>query len=109
MDVKLRTIHKEDKIIGSLPAPVIRKTEIDLHGKTVNEAIPIVEDFLQKSYKVHEPRIWIIHGKGTGVLCEEVRHHLQNHRLVECFAPADKSHGGEGATQVDFKKAWAVS
>lgn len=105
MDIKLRKLGSREQVEvkGTLPVPVVRKTEIDLHGMTVSEAIPIVEEFLKDSYNSHERRVWIIHGKGTGVLREEVRRYLERHRLVESFAPADKSHGGEeGATQVDI-------
>ena len=108
MDIKLRKIGAREKIIGSLPDPVIRKTEIDLHGMKVNEALPLVDQFLKDSYDAHERRVWIIHGKGTGVLREEVRKYLENHPLVESFTPADQSHGEEGATQVDIIE-WVVS
>ncbi|MFC1915956.1 Smr/MutS family protein, partial [Chloroflexota bacterium] len=65
-------------------------------------------NFLKESYNAHERRVWIIHGKGTGVLRQKVRHHLENHHLVASFAPADQSHGEEGATQVDIIE-WTVS
>ncbi|MFC1964122.1 Smr/MutS family protein [Chloroflexota bacterium] len=102
MDIKLRQISSNEEFRGKIPAPVILKTEIDLHGKTVNEAIPLVEKFIRDSYRAHERRVWIIHGKGTGVLREEVRQRLTNHPLVESFNSADQSHGEEGATQVDI-------
>ena len=86
----------------------MRKIEIDLHGMVVNEAIPLVDEFLKESYDAHERRVWIIHGKGTGVLRQKVRQYLENHRLVESYIPADKSHGEEGATQVDIVE-WTVS
>lgn len=102
MDISLRKVVKRKGFIGELPIPVVRKTEIDLHGKIVDEAIPLVEKFLEESYNAHERRIWIIHGKGTGVLRQEVRKYLENHQFVASFAPADQSHGEEGTTQVDI-------
>ena len=108
MDIKLRQISSREKIMGSLPDPIIRKTEIDLHGMTVKEALPLVDNFLKDSYNAHERRVWIIHGKGAGVLREEVRKYLENHQLVESFVQADQSHGEEGATQVDIKE-WVFS
>ena len=84
---------------------VSRKTELDLHGMRVDEAILVVESFINDSYKARERVVWIIHGKGTGVLREEVRQYLKYNSLVEFFTPADKYHGGEeGATQVVFKE-----
>ncbi len=110
MDINLRKVGSRERVEvkGSLPDPVIRKTEIDLHGMTVGEALPTVEQFLQESFKVHERRIWIIHGKGEGVLREEVRKYLDHHQLVESFAPADQARGEEGATQVDLEE-WVFS
>ncbi len=110
MDIKLRTIGSREqiKVKGKLPDPVVRTTEIDLHGMKAAEAMPLVENFLQESYKVHERKVWIIHGKGEGILREEVRKRLGHHPLVESFAPADQAHGEEGATQVDIKE-WEFS
>jgi hypothetical protein len=123
MDIKLRKVSSNEKFRGTLLEPVVRlkigsnektrdtkpnsimsQTEIDLHGMTVTEAMFHVDDFLKDCYKTHERMVWIIHGKGTGVLREEVRKLLDNHPLVESFSTADKSHGGEGATQVTIKE-----
>ncbi len=110
LDIKLRTVGTKEqiKIKGTVPDPILCNTEIDLHGKTVSEAMPMVKEFLCDSYNAHERKIWIIHGKGTGTLREEVRKYLENHRLVESFSPADKAHGEEGATQVELKE-WEFS
>ena len=78
------------------------KEEIDLHGMTVDEAIPAVDGFLYNAYKAHMTRVWIIHGKGTGTLRRAVRNHLTNHTLVRTCSTADGSHGGIGATQVEL-------
>ncbi len=79
----------------------MNRDEIDLHGMRVDEALPAVESFIYTRYRAHERVLWIIHGKGTGILRGEVRQYLKTNRLVDFFAPADKYHGGEeGATQV---------
>jgi DNA-nicking Smr family endonuclease len=122
LEIKLRKIYPNDYFHGSLPEPVIRfkigsnitkneiqpesimkKNEIDLHGMTVAQAKIYVEDFLKDCHKTHEEIVWIIHGKGTGTLREEMRKLLTNHPLVESFSVADPNHGGEGATQVVFR------
>jgi DNA mismatch repair protein MutS2 len=76
--------------------------ELDLHGLTVDEAIFELNIFLDKVFKKHERRVWIIHGKGTGTLRRAVRQHLMKHPLVMSCATADGSHGGIGATQVEI-------
>ena len=82
-----------------MKAPV---DEIDLHAKTVDEAIPLIETFLYAAYKARLTRVWIVHGKGTGVLRQEVRRYLQKHMLVKSFQAADSYKGGDGATQVEL-------
>jgi DNA mismatch repair protein MutS2 len=77
-------------------------TEIDLHGMTVDEAIPAVNQFLDKVYRKHIRRAWIIHGKGTGTLRRAVRLHLMKHPLVSSCANADAYMGGDGVTQVEI-------
>ena len=76
--------------------------ELDLHGLTIDEAIPLVDEFLYKSFRAHKIRIWVIHGKGTGILRESVRRYLSKHVLVRTCVTAESSHGGNGATQVDL-------
>lgn len=88
------------------PSPVALR-EIDLHGKTVEEAIPIVEAFLKESYRDNVRRVRIIHGKGIFVLQKAIREYLATHKFVKSgsTSSADKDHGGEGATEavlVDF-------
>jgi DNA mismatch repair protein MutS2 len=76
--------------------------ELDLHGLTIDEAIPLVDEFLYKSFQSHIHRIWIIHGKGSGVLRDAVRRYLSKHTLVKTCLTADGRHGGSGATLVEL-------
>ncbi|MGD1041425.1 MAG: Smr/MutS family protein [Dehalococcoidales bacterium] len=46
--------------------------------------------------------MWVVHGKGTGVLRMEMRRYLSRHPLVRSLRPADPQHGGAGATQVEL-------
>ncbi len=77
-------------------------TELDLHGLTVEEAIPLVDGFLHRAQKAHLLRVWVIHGKGTGTLRRAVRDHLTRHPLVARCSTADAWRGGLGCTQVDL-------
>jgi DNA mismatch repair protein MutS2 len=76
--------------------------EIDLHRLTVEEAVPKIDEFLYKAYKAGHYRVWVIHGKGTGVLRQEMRRYLSRHPLVRAQRPADPQRGGAGATQVEL-------
>ena len=76
--------------------------EIDLHRLTVDEAVPKLDEFLYKAYQAGQFRVWVVHGKGTGVLRQEMRRYLAKHPLVRAQRPADPQRGGAGATQVEL-------
>ncbi len=77
-------------------------TELDLHSLTVDEAIPRVDQFLHDAFRAGLHRVWIIHGKGSGVLRQEVGRYLSGHPLVQRHGQADQYHGGFGATEVEL-------
>jgi hypothetical protein len=110
MDIKLRTISLKEqaKCRGTMLEPIVQQTEIDLHGMKPDDAMFAVKKFLHDSYSAHERRIWIIHGKGQGILRGEVVKYLENHPLIDSFSVADQTHGADGATQVDIKD-WEFS
>jgi len=76
--------------------------EIDLHGLTVDEAVPKLEGFIYRAFQSGHYRVWVVHGKGTGVLRMEMQRYLSKHPLVRSLRPADPQHGGAGATQVEL-------
>ena len=87
-----------ERRLGASPAP----DEIDLHGLTVDEALPKLDSFLHKAFRAGYYQVRIIHGKGSGILRREVDRYLSNHPLVRSHRLADRYHGGDGATQVDL-------
>ena len=80
------------------------KEEIDLHRLTVDEALPKLDDFLHVAFQAGLYRVWVVHGKGSGVLRQEVGRYLANHPLVRSHCPADRHHGGIGATEVELSE-----
>ena len=80
------------------------REEIDLHRLTVDEAIPKLDDFLHVAFRAGLYRVWVVHGKGSGILRQEVGRYLSKHPLVRFHAPADRYHGGMGATQVELSE-----
>jgi DNA mismatch repair protein MutS2 len=76
--------------------------ELDLHQMTVDEALPLLEEFLHRAYRAGHYQVWIIHGKGSGTLRQAVKEYLQGHTLVKSFHLADRWHGGIGATEVEL-------
>ena len=75
-------------------------TELDLHRLTVDEALPKIDDFLNDTYCAGLHYVRIVHGKGSGVLRQEVSRYLATHPLVKSFRSADRFNGSIGATEV---------
>jgi len=75
-------------------------TELDLHRLTVEEAIPQIDAFLNDTYCAGLHYVRIIHGKGSGVLRQEVGRYLSSHPLVKSYHTADRYNGSIGATEV---------
>jgi len=78
--------------------------QVDLHGLTVDEALPKLDAFLHTAFQHGYYRVWVVHGKGTGILRREVGHYLSSHPLVQSHRLADRYHGGDGATEVDLSE-----
>lgn len=78
------------------------REELDLHRLTVDEALPRIDKFLYTAFQAGLYRVWVIHGKGSGVLRQEVGRYLSTHPLVRSHRPADRYHGGTGAYQVEL-------
>ncbi|MBI4506074.1 MAG: endonuclease MutS2 [Chloroflexi bacterium] len=72
--------------------------ELHVRGQRAEEALAMVESYLQEVSLAGLPQVRIVHGKGTGVLRQLIREHLARHPLVKSFAPASAREGGEGAT-----------
>ena len=78
--------------------------ELNLIGRTTDEAVAAVDKFLDEAYLHSLARLRIIHGHGTGALRRAVADFLRGHPHVESFAPAPPDQGGAGATIVDLKQ-----
>ena len=79
------------------------KTEIDLRGLRPDEAVLTTEKYVDDAYLAGLPKIYIIHGKGTGSLKLAIREMLAGNQLVENFASAAYNEGGDGVTVARMK------
>ena len=77
--------------------------ELDLRGMTADEALALVDQFLDRASLSHMETARIIHGKGTGVLRNAVRTHLRSSRYVKSFRPGRYGEGEDGVTVVTLK------
>jgi DNA mismatch repair protein MutS2 len=78
--------------------------ELNLIGRTTDEARDSVDKFLDEAYLHSLARVRIIHGHGTGALRRAVAELLHGHPHVASFAPAPPNEGGAGATVVELKQ-----
>lgn len=79
------------------------KMELNLIGKTVDEALALLDKYLDDAYLAHLPQVYIIHGKGTGTLRSAIQKHLKKCSYVKSFRNGEHGEGGTGATVVEFK------
>lgn len=77
-------------------------TEINLIGKTTDEAIVLLDKYLDDAYLAHMPSVRIVHGKGTGALRKAVQNHLKRLKYVKSFRLGEFGEGDSGVTIAEF-------
>jgi DNA mismatch repair protein MutS2 len=77
--------------------------DINLIGKTVDEALPELDKYLDDAYLAHLPQVTIIHGRGTGALKNAVHSHLKKLKYVKSYRVGGFGEGDHGVTIVEFK------
>ena len=79
------------------------KTEINLLGYTVDEAISVLDKYLDDAYIAKIPQVRIVHGKGTGALRNGITAYLRGVPYIASFRLGNIGEGDAGVTIVDFK------
>ncbi len=77
--------------------------ELDIRGMAVDEALPVLDNFLDAAYMGNLPNARIIHGKGTGVLRKAVQDELRRCKYVKSFRLGVYGEGEDGVTIAEFK------
>ena len=77
--------------------------EINLIGKTVDEALSTMDKYLDDAYLAHLNQVRVVHGKGTGALRQAVHKHLKKLKIVKSFRLGEFGEGDAGVTIVEFK------
>lgn len=78
-------------------------TEINLIGKTTDEAIALLDKYLDDAYIAHMPSVRIVHGKGTGALRKAVHNHLKRLKYIKSYRLGEFGEGDAGVTIAEFK------
>ncbi len=79
-------------------------SEINVIGRTADEAHDEVERFLDRAFLAGLPRIRIVHGTGMGVLRRTLREYLRSHPHVTAVTEPPHNQGGQGATEVELRQ-----
>lgn len=104
--VKLSDVSKASKSVQHKPVSTHRsamkvktvRSEIDLRGMTVDEALAATDRFIDDAYLNNLSQVHIIHGKGTGALRKAIKEKLSGSKYVKQFYYAPANEGGDGAT-----------
>ena len=86
-------VHRQSSILASSPG-----IELDLRGQRAEDALDMLDRYLEKATMTGLPFVRIIHGKGTGKLRQEVRAALKDHPHVLSFEEGGDKEGGAGVT-----------
>jgi len=78
-------------------------TEINVIGRTVDEATDEVEKFVDRAFLAGLSRIRVVHGSGMGILRKALRQFLQKHPHVASVSEPPQNEGGGGATVVELR------
>ncbi len=78
-------------------------SEINVIGRTVDDATREVEKFVDRAFLAGLPRVRVVHGSGMGILRKALRHFLQKHPHVESITEPPQNEGGAGATMVELR------
>ena len=77
-------------------------SSLDLRGARVDEALAMLDQYLDDAAHAEAGRVTIIHGHGSGAMRDAVRSTLSGHPLVNEWRPGDRGEGGDGATVVSL-------
>lgn len=99
----LQAVRGRAGITVSMAEPEVGSSEINVIGKTADEARDDVEKFLDRAFLAGLQRIRIIHGTGMGVLRRTLRTWLEKHPQVASVTEPGQNEGGAGATVVELR------
>ena len=96
-------VVRSNRSSASLARTMNATTEVSLRNMRAEEAIRLLEQFIDDSLLSNVPWARVVHGKGEGVLRQITQDFLKKHKDVKSFRDGDATEGGQGVTVVTFK------
>jgi DNA mismatch repair protein MutS2 len=93
------SVHHQRSVLAASPG-----IELDLRGQRAEDALEMLDRYIEKAYMSGLPFVRIIHGKGTGKLRQEVRAALKDHPHVFSFEEGGDKEGGAGVTVAKLER-----
>lgn len=96
---KKKYMEKVDAKLRNVPV----KAEVDLRGMMTDEAVSVMERYLDSAFMARLNTVTVIHGKGTGAVRAAVHAALKKDRRIKSFRLGRYGEGETGVTIVEFK------
>lgn len=99
---KKSEIISKKKYFSNQKALTVQKT-LDLRGVLIDDALLILDKYIDDAYLSNIHEVSIIHGKGTGALRRAIGEHLRTNKNIDSFRLGEISEGGSGVTIITIK------
>jgi DNA mismatch repair protein MutS2 len=99
---KNRNAGKSRLVSGLSEKRLTFKSEIDIRGKRAEEAISIIQEFIDEAIMFNVSQLRILHGKGNGILKEIIRNYLKTEPAIVSFKDEHVDFGGAGITVINL-------
>ncbi|MDW8101625.1 MAG: Smr/MutS family protein, partial [Anaerolineae bacterium] len=96
------SIPRAESVVFPRPSKV--PGELNLRGMKVEEALILLDNYLDQAFLAGLEKVRLVHGKGTGALRQALWAYLAEHPLVASFYHAPPGEGGDGVTIVRFNR-----